>query len=51
VTNVEYMFFSASIDPSTLSSWDVSNVYSYDFFLNNGSVINSKYWTFFFEDK
>lgn len=51
VTNVEYMFYGASFDPSYVSSWDVSNVRSYSFFLNNGSVINSKYWTAFFADK
>ena len=51
VRNMEYMFFDASLDTDHLISWDVSNVRSYDFFLSNGSVIDSKYWTFFFEGK
>ena len=52
VTNVSGMFKACeSLDPLELNTWDISRIRYYEGFMDNGSMINGAYWTYFFQNR
>ena len=52
VTNMSGMFKACeSLDPLELTKWDISRVRYYEGFMDNGSMINGAYWTYFFQNR
>ena len=52
VTNVSGMFKACeSLDPLDLNNWNISRIRYYEGFMDNGSMINGAYWTYFFQNR